>query len=152
MCRQRMLSGDLPMMMRHNDRIGAAHGIETHVPFLDHRVVDFNIALGGRYKLEGNRTKYLLRRAVAGLVPHQVLDHPYKGSYSALEAGWLCGDGRDSLAAGVMDTAHQWPQLFSAAALSALCDNVAGADKESLMLLWRIACFGVWARRFGVSL
>jgi asparagine synthase (glutamine-hydrolysing) len=152
LCRERMMHGDLPIMMRHNDRIGAAHGIETHVPFLDHRVVEFTIALGGRYKLEGDRTKYVLRRAMEGLVPRPVLDHPYKGSYSALEASWLRGKGRVPLRAGVLATIHEWPELFSAAGVSALCADIAAASKETLMLLWRIACFGAWARRFDVML
>jgi asparagine synthase (glutamine-hydrolysing) len=152
LCRERMMHGDLPMMMRYNDRIGAAHGIETHVPFLDHRVVDFTIALGARYKLEGDRTKYVLRRAMEGLVPRLVLNHLHKGSYSALETGWLRGAGRAPLIAKVRATVQEWPELFSAAGVSDLCEDAAGAGKETLLLLWRIACFGAWARRFDVSL
>jgi asparagine synthase (glutamine-hydrolysing) len=150
-CRDRMLHGDLPMMMRHNDRIGAAHGIETHVPFLAHRVVEFSIALGDKYKFAGQQTKYLLRRSMEGLVPAQVLEHRGKGSYSKLEEGWLRTSGDETWLEVVSATAREWPEIFSEEGVRALTRGRAGAHKETLLLLWRILCFGTWARKFNVS-
>jgi asparagine synthase (glutamine-hydrolysing) len=151
LCRERMFLGDLPMMMRHNDRIGAAHGIQTHVPFMDHRLVEFSIALGNQHKLAGDETKVLMRRALRDVLPRQLLDHRGKGSYSVLEAGWLRGEGRGALQGAVQATAREWPELFSEAGIASACTAPIADDKEQLMLLWRIACFGTWARRFDVA-
>ncbi|MFC0086817.1 asparagine synthetase B family protein [Dyella flava] len=151
LCRERMFHGDLPMMMRHNDRIGAAHGIQTHVPFMDHRLVEYSIALGNLHKLRGDETKLLLRRALHDVLPQALLDHRGKGSYSALEATWLRGEGRAALRSAVLDTVRDWTQLFSEAGIILALTPPAVDDKEQLMLLWRIACFGCWARRFDVS-
>ena len=140
------------MMMRQNDRLGAAHGIETHVPFMAHRLVEFSIALGDKYKLAGNQSKYLLRRAMDGLVPRTILEHYYKESYSKLEEFWLRTSEDSSWVEAVNVTAREWPSLFDGPSVRALTLRRGDLDKEALLLLWRVFCFGVWARRFNVSL
>jgi asparagine synthase (glutamine-hydrolysing) len=152
LCRDRIYQGDLPMMMRHNDRIGMAHGVETRVPFMDHRVVDLCLGLGSRYKIVNGQTKYLLRRALGQLIPQAVLRSSYKGSYSQLEEGWLRGAIAAELLAAVAETAGEWSGLFDRRGIRRLLRDPARAGKETLMLLWRILCFGAWARRFAVSL
>ena len=139
------------MMMRQNDRLGAAHGIEPHVPFLAHSVVEFSIALGDKHKLVGQQTKYLLRRAMDGLVPKRVLEHYRKGSYSKLEEGWLRTSSDQTWLEAVSATAREWPEIFSGEGVRALTRGHARAPKETLLLLWRILCFGAWARKFNVS-
>jgi len=153
LCRERMLHGDLPMMMRHNDRIGAAHGIQTHVPYMDHRLVEFSIALGDKHKLSDDETKLLLRRAFADMLPQSLLDHRGKGSYASLEVNWLTReDCNAALREAVQRTVHEWPQLFSAGGVEQIFSQSQAHEKERLMLLWRIACFGSWARCFTVSM
>lgn len=151
LCRERVYVGDLPMMMRHNDRIASAFGITPHVPFMSNALVELAIGLGDEHKLEGTRTKMLLRRAVSGLVPERVLRHFHKGSYSELEAGWFRGAAGAPLRQRALGAARRYPELFSETGVSALLEDFGVADKETLMLAWRIACFGIWAERFHVS-
>ncbi|MEM8639490.1 MAG: asparagine synthase-related protein [Cyanobacteria bacterium P01_G01_bin.54] len=151
-CIDRVLYGDLPMMMRHNDRIGASHGIETHVPYLAHRLVELSIALGSKHKLVGQQSKYLLRCAMGGLVPKLILNHYGKGSYSKLEEGWIRTSSDQNWLKEVVATAYQWPQLFSEKGVLMLANQHTQANKQTLLLLWRILCFGVWARVFNLSI
>ncbi|HEX3683198.1 MAG TPA: asparagine synthase-related protein [Bryobacteraceae bacterium] len=150
-CAHRMVFGDLPMMMRQNDRIGMAHGIETHVPFLDERVVEFSIGLGSRHKLPGQETKHLLRRAMRGLVPRLVLESRVKGSYSALECEWLRERGWRLLVRVVRQTTATMPRVFRPEAFAAITPEQPQQAKDVLLFLWRVAVFGVWAKRFEVS-
>lgn len=151
LCRYRVFHGDLPMMMRHNDRIGMAHGVETHVPFMDHHVVDFCIGLGSAYKIVGDETKYLLRRAMQHLLPPVIIKPYGKGSYSSLEEGWFRGEAGKALKDGVSRVVRERPELFDARAVEAMAREPGQADKETLMLLWRVLCFGLWMRKFKVS-
>ena len=152
LCRYRMLNGDLPMMMRQNDRLGAAHEIETHVPFMARKVVEFSIALGDKYKLVGNQSKYLLRRSMNGLVPRIILEHYQKKSYSKLEEEWLRSSKDQTWVNAVNVTALEWPELLDKEGVRVITKDCEHADKETLLLLWRILCFGTWARKFNVSL
>lgn len=57
------------LLPAQGDRPAMAHGVEGRFPFLDHRVVEFANALPERWKIRGLTEKYLLRRALEGLLP-----------------------------------------------------------------------------------
>jgi asparagine synthase (glutamine-hydrolysing) len=61
------------------DRCSRAHGLVAHVPFLDQDVVNFALSIPTYYKLnrdEGAAGKWILRRAMDGLLPAKVLERP----------------------------------------------------------------------------
>jgi asparagine synthase (glutamine-hydrolysing) len=146
-----MHRGDLPMMMRDNDRFGMAHGIETHVPFLDHGLVELSIALGDHHKYAPGTTKLLLRRALSDLLPEPVIAHSGKGSYSELEAAWIRG-GAGKIGRLAMEKCAGWGDVFDRDGAAEICGDIARVDKASVLLLWRVIAFAAWAERFGVTL
>jgi len=70
------------------DRAGMMASLESRAVFLDNDLVDFCRRLPHRFKLRGNRSKYLLKKAVAGLLPRSILMRPKKGFGIPL-ATWL---------------------------------------------------------------
>ena len=48
------------------DRASMAVSLEVRAPFLDPRVAEFAASLPANYKLRGRKTKYILKRAIAG--------------------------------------------------------------------------------------
>jgi asparagine synthase (glutamine-hydrolysing) len=56
------------------DRSASAHGIVAHVPFLDPDVVDYALRIPVGYKLKGNVEKWILRRALEGMLPGSILN------------------------------------------------------------------------------
>ena len=70
----------LATLLHYGDAISMAHSIESRLPFLDHRLVEFVFSLPGEYKLRDGRGKALLREAVRGDVPDSILrDRPKLG-------------------------------------------------------------------------
>jgi asparagine synthase (glutamine-hydrolysing) len=65
-----LLSGYL--LSSQGDRMAMACSIEARFPFLDHRVIEHANALPARYKLMGLTEKYILKRAMAGLLPESI--------------------------------------------------------------------------------
>jgi asparagine synthase (glutamine-hydrolysing) len=55
------------------DRMTMANSIELRVPFLDHRVLEFAASLPQHYKVRGVTTKYVVKKALAGRLPKQIL-------------------------------------------------------------------------------
>lgn len=55
------------------DRMSMAHSVEERVPFLDLDLVQLGFSIPTRLKMRGNRTKYLLRKAMAPYLPPQIL-------------------------------------------------------------------------------
>ena len=56
-----------------------AASIESRVPFLDHKLVEFAAALPPRLKLRGFTTKWILREAVRSILPAEILSRPKMG-------------------------------------------------------------------------
>ncbi|HEX5686072.1 MAG TPA: asparagine synthase (glutamine-hydrolyzing) [Ideonella sp.] len=54
------------------DRMAMAGSVEARFPFLDHRLIEFANRLPPRYKLMGLTEKYLLKRAMKGLLPESI--------------------------------------------------------------------------------
>ncbi len=61
----------LPRVLRFNDHLSMAYGVELRVPFLDHRLVEMAFSLGYKWKIRQGITKYLLRESMKGVVPEE---------------------------------------------------------------------------------
>lgn len=85
----------LPALIRMNDRSSAAAGIENRSPFLDHRLIEFGARLPDRFKIREMRTKWLLRKALRGIVPDVVLDRRDKKGLVVPFVPWLSGPLRE---------------------------------------------------------
>jgi len=83
------------LLLMRVDKIGMSTSIEPRVPFLDHRLVEFTMSIPMQMKLAGGGAKALLKRALRGLLPDDVIDRPKMG-FGAPMAQWLRGEfGRE---------------------------------------------------------
>src|SRR3989449_1914609 len=74
------LTSYLPLdILTKVDRMTMAHSIEARVPLLDHKLVEFAARIPPDMLLRGGRSKHILKRAVAGLLPDWVLEKPKRG-------------------------------------------------------------------------
>src|SRR5207253_2000977 len=72
------------------DRAAMAVGLETRVPLLDHRVVEFAWQLPLAQKIRNGETKWLLRQVLDRHVPRALVDRPKQG-FAVPLAAWLRG-------------------------------------------------------------
>jgi len=73
------------------DRMSMATSLEARVPFLDHRFVEFSASIPGSLKLRGKSTKYLLKKAMADLLPPEIVGRGKEG-FSIPIKSWLKGE------------------------------------------------------------
>jgi len=87
---QALADQSLPMLLRYEDRNSMAFGIESRVPFLTPQLVAFIFTLPEAYLIATDGTsKYVLRRAMRGLVPDAILDRRDKIGFATPEQEWL---------------------------------------------------------------
>jgi len=63
----------LQQLLRYEDRLSMAFSIESRVPFLDHRLVEYSIALDSSLKLKDGWTKYILRKSSEPFLPKDII-------------------------------------------------------------------------------
>jgi len=74
------------LLSSQGDRAAMANSIEGRFPYLDHRVIEFANRLPPSFKIRGMTEKYLLRRALADLLPEDIVNRtkqPYRAPDSA---------------------------------------------------------------------
>jgi asparagine synthase (glutamine-hydrolysing) len=76
------------------DRAAMSASLETRVPFLDHRVVEFTLRLPLHQKIRAGQSKWLLRQLLARYLPRELFERPKQGFTLPL-AEWLRGPLRD---------------------------------------------------------
>jgi asparagine synthase (glutamine-hydrolysing) len=125
------------------DRASMAHSLEARVPFLDPAVTNFAAALRAKHRVHGLRKKVLLRKAVAPLVPREILRGKKRG-FSIPAAAWLRGElepfARETLSA---DTLRR-QGYFRPEAVTALLDRHVAGKEDLSRQLWGLLAFTLW--------
>lgn len=88
---------NLPLYLRVEDRNSMAHSLESRLPFLDHRLVEYVFSLPTHWLMRGGSNKYLLREAMRGILPEQVRQRRDKFGFPIPEVRWLYGDLRPQI-------------------------------------------------------
>ena len=134
-------------LLMKQDQMSMAASIESRVPFLDHKLVEFTARLPERLKLRGWTTKYVLRRAMKNVLPEAILTRSKMGFPVPL-GSWLRGRHRGVLDEYVTSERARERGIFDAGFVGQLvAEHVAGVRDHSPRL-WALINFEVWLRRF----
>lgn len=150
-CMAMVGSTNLGMLLRYEDRNSMAHSVEARVPFLDHRLVDFNLRLGNSHKVVGGDTKRVLRSAMKGILPEDVRVRRDKLGFATPEQRWFRGPLRELVLAGIDETLNRYPGLLVEGPTRALTAEMLDGRRPLDFTLWRIINLGIWGRQFSVS-
>ncbi|WP_449257028.1 asparagine synthase (glutamine-hydrolyzing) [Bosea sp. (in: a-proteobacteria)] len=151
LCMNLTFGSNLSMLLHWEDRNSMAHGIEARVPFLDHPLVEFSLALGNDHKIVGADTKRVLRRAMEQVLPPAVLGRRDKLGFATPEQIWFRGPLKQLMREGVEATLRRYPDLFNAEGTRALADDMLEGRRSADFVLWRIVNLGIWGERFQIG-
>lgn len=84
-----VLNKSIPALLHNEDGNSMAFSIESRVPFLDYRIVEFAIALDGKYKIKNQWTKWIIRKACKEYLPEEIAKRKNKMGFPAPFARWL---------------------------------------------------------------
>src|SRR5262249_44290048 len=125
------------------DRASMAHSLEVRVPFLDPLVAAFALALPSRLKVRGLAKKRLLRRAVAPLLPREIIAGRKRG-FSIPAAAWLRGN-LAPFAREVLAPARIRRQGFlNPAAVTRVLDDHVARREDLSRQLWGLMALSLW--------
>ncbi len=130
------------------DRASMAASLEVRAPFLDTEVVEYALRLPASYKLRAGRTKVILKSALRGLVPDEILHRPKKG-FGIPVAAWIRGPLRPMFEDLFSAASLQRSGVLEPAASRALLDRHLSGAADLRKPLWTIASFLLWQRRWG---
>ena len=128
------------------DRMSMAHSIESRVPLLDHKVVEFAATIPPELQINGGVTKHVFKRALDGLVPDTILGRPKHG-FAVPLGRWFRGRLGGFLRDLLLSEASRRRGILNPAYVERL---IAWHDKgrELDFQLWTLISFELWCRRF----
>ncbi|HOM16770.1 MAG TPA: asparagine synthase (glutamine-hydrolyzing) [Thermoguttaceae bacterium] len=140
----------LPRLLKYEDRNSMAFSIETRLPFLDYRFVEWLMSLPSAYKIHQNVSKYLLRESLKGILPEKIRLRRDKIGFAIPQDRWLA------------ELAESWKPLLQKEKESFLAEYVEIAkvlDQWNSLLhyerqssrnaiLWRIVNLKLWYDSF----
>ena len=67
------------LLLMRIDKMSMALAVECRVPFLDHKLVELSMSIPESIKTKNGSLKYILKKAVRGIIPDQVSDRKKQG-------------------------------------------------------------------------
>lgn len=133
-------------LLMKQDQMSMAASIESRVPFLDHKLAEFAARLPREMKLRGSTTKWILREAMKGILPDEILERPKMG-FPVPVGNWFRGEFKHIVDEYVLGERAMARGIFSAEAVRRLvAEHNAGADHDER--IWALVNFEIWQRQF----
>jgi asparagine synthase (glutamine-hydrolysing) len=143
----RMLYADsktylLELLMKQ-DQMSMATSIESRVPFLDHTFVEFSTRVPDSLKIRGKQGKYILKKAVEDLLPHDILYRPKMGFPTPLR-DWLRNPRSEKMLAQLLLPSAFLAPFVHRAELEALLGRHRAGQVDATDRLWRLLNVEIW--------
>ena len=142
---KQLTTSSIPALLRYEDRNSMAFSIESRVPFLDYRLVEFLLGLPEEYIYHLGMRKVILRNALQKLVPESILKRKDKMGFVTPEELWLKEEKTDwfinELNLETMNTG--WIHKEN---LQKMINEMIEGTRAFTFEPWRVLCFGRWIK------
>lgn len=138
------LKGSLPALLHVEDRTSMAASIESRVPLLDHRIVEFMATIPPNIKFAGGRTKYLFKEAVRNTVPKKIFDRQDKMGFPTPLTQWTKGVAREFVQDILLSDRVRARGIYNIDAM----ERAINSEREFGRVVWGLLCLELWHRVF----
>jgi asparagine synthase (glutamine-hydrolysing) len=139
------LEGDI---LTKVDRASMANSLEVRVPLLNNTLVEYVAAIPHELKLHRLTRKYIMRKALRGLVPDNILRRGKKG-FNIPVAKWLLGPLRPLAEEMFSEERLKREGFFQPAYVRGLLEEHLAGRQDNRKLLWTLLVFQLWHERWG---
>ncbi len=131
----------------YTDKTSMAAGVEVRVPFLDPDLVAFANRLPPNWKYHGREGKWILKKALEGVLPHDVLYRAKTGFGAPLRA-WLRGPLKPFVEEMLSPSTINRRGIFDSTAVQKLIADDRAGRLDAAYTIFSLICIEIWARQF----
>lgn len=133
-------------LLMKQDQMSMAASIESRVPFLDHKLAEFTAKMPTRMKLRGKTTKWILREAMKGILPDEILTRKKMG-FPVPVGAWFRNEFRSVVDEFVTGERALSRGIFEPDFVREIVSrHNAGENHDER--IWFLLNFEIWQRRF----
>jgi asparagine synthase (glutamine-hydrolysing) len=142
---------ELPdLFLEKVDRSTMAASLEVRVPFLDDDLVDYATGLAGGRKMPFGQKKWLLKKALQGVIPDEVLHAPKTG-FTVPYGSWLQTSLKPMFFDHLSTFVRSHAGILNAEHIERLFSRTRDRQQDHSFMLWKILNFIVWANTFEIQ-
>jgi|KBSMisStandDraft_5_1062788.scaffolds.fasta_scaffold05108_5 asparagine synthase (glutamine-hydrolysing) len=134
-------------LLMKQDQMSMAASIESRVPFLDHKLVEFAASLPDEWKLSGWTTKRVLRESMKGLLPRSILNRPKMG-FPVPFGRWTRSGWNAVVRDVLLDRRSRERGLIDPAAVDRLLRDHAEGRTDGGDRIWSLLNLELWHRTY----
>jgi asparagine synthase (glutamine-hydrolysing) len=134
----------LPALLRYEDRSSMAHSIESRVPFLDYRLVEYVFSLPAHQMVNNGYSKSVLRNAMKGYVPEAILKRTDKMGFVTPEKVWFMEELKGWADEIINSLSFRERKYFDYPQISKIVDDYRTRKKDIGFALWRWINLELW--------
>ena len=138
------LPGDL---LVKTDRMTMANSLEARCPFLDQQLLEFTAGIPSKLKLKGMTTKYILKRALRGIVPDEII-HRKKHGFGVPVGRWFRTSLKRYLHETLLSPEALQRGYFHESSLRRLIEEHQSGKRDHGHRLWALLTLEIWHRVF----
>ncbi|MCK5416136.1 asparagine synthase (glutamine-hydrolyzing) [Candidatus Parcubacteria bacterium] len=125
------------------DRASMMNSIEVRTPLLDYELVEFANKLPLKYKINGFKTKYILRKLMEGKLPLEIIKRKKKG-FGMPIASWISGDLKTMILDYLSEDVIKKQGLFNHIYINKLLSDHFSKRKDNRKKIWTLFMFQLW--------
>lgn len=136
------LKGSLPALLHVEDRTSMAASIESRVPLLDHRIVEFMARIPPNIKFAGGRMKHLFKEALRNTVPAPIFERKDKMGFPTPLTQWTKGVAKEFVRDTLLSDRVRQRGIYNFSAIERALDS----EREFGRIVWGLLCLELWHR------
>ena len=129
------------------DMATMAHSLEARSPLLDHRLMEFTANIAASVKMRRGQPKRLLKLAMEGILPKQILTRSKQG-FGVPLAHWLRTDLADVMRDSLLSERAAARRHFNAGDLKRMVDDTLAGNETYKYLIWDLITLELWQRTY----
>jgi asparagine synthase (glutamine-hydrolysing) len=141
-------SGGLVNLLHYGDAISMAHSLESRLPFMDYRLVEFAFSLPYEFKVNKGKGKYIHRMAMQGIVPDYILNNEFKFGFESPISHLFKSESNNSCKSILLSEKCINRGLFNKNKLNKYFTDHFNGKKNNSRILYRMLQIELWFREF----
>ena len=133
--------------LAYTDKTSMAHGVEVRVPLIDNQIVDFMARSSPDLKIRNGTRKFLLKKCLEDLLPHDVL-YRKKGGFGAPIRSWVKRDLREMIGDLLEPSRIKDRGFFDPTAVKRIIEANQSGREDRAYLIYFLLSFEIWCQRF----
>lgn len=144
-----LMSTMIQTLLHFEDRNSMGYSIESRIPFLDFRLVEFAFSLPPNYKVHKDYGKYIHREALRKIVPLEIIERKDKVSFNSPgEEIWLKNKMQPYVTETFNSTNYKNRELFNHKLIEKAYKKYVNGDARQSRLIWRVLALEKWFNIF----